>query len=103
VGAAEDSAAAWQQQLAELWQRRRPAIVERVEKLERLAALADPGAEQIEAGRTEAHKLRGLLGTIGLPPGSDAAGEIEDLLAAGDLAIAAPLERLGKLVREHEA
>jgi len=98
-----DSADAWQRQLADLWERRRPAMIERIENLERLAASSDPPPEQIEEGRTEAHKLRGLLGTIGLPAGSDAAGEVEDLLAAGDVAIGEPLGRLGALVREHEA
>ena len=98
-----DSADAWQRQLADLWQRRRPAIIERIENLERLAATPEPDPGQIEEGRTEAHKLRGLLGTIGLPAGSEAAGEVEDLLAAGDIAIEEPLGRLGGLVREHEA
>ena len=98
-----DSADAWQRQLADLWQRRRPAMIERIDNLERLAAMPEPDAEQIEEGRTEAHKLRGLLGTIGLPAGSEAAGEVEDLLAAGDLAIGDPLARLGELVREHQA
>jgi len=98
-----DSADAWQRQLADLWQRRRPAIIERIENLERLAATPGSDAAQIEEGRTEAHKLRGLLGTIGLPAGSDAAGEVEDLLAAGDVAIDEPLGRLGELVREHQA
>ena len=98
-----DSADAWQRQLADLWQRRRPAMIERIENLERLAATTGPDAAQIEEGRTEAHKLRGLLGTIGLPAGSDAAGEVEDLLAAGDVAIEEPLGRLGTLVREHQA
>ena len=98
-----DSADAWQRQLADLWQRRRPAMIERIENLEQLAASPEPDAAQIEEGRTEAHKLRGLLGTIGLPAGSDAAGEVEDLLAEGDVAITEPLGRLGELVREHQA
>ena len=50
--------------------------------------------DAIEAGRVEAHKLRGLLGTIGLPDGSERAGEVEDLLAQGSTAIAEPLARL---------
>ena len=101
MAAGEESEVAWQAQLADLWERRRPAIIARVEHLEALAAASDPSPEEVEAGRTEAHKLRGLLGTIGLPAGTEAAGEVEDLLAAGDIAIAEPLGRLGKLVREH--
>jgi hypothetical protein len=103
MAAGEESEVAWQAQLADLWERRRAAILDRVGRLEALLATPDPSPEQVEAGRTEAHKLRGLLGTIGLPAGSDAAGEVEDLLAAGDFAIAEPLGRLGKLVREHQA
>ncbi len=104
MGADDDNAAAWQRQIADLWERRRPAIVARIENLE--AARGDGGSDarqQIEEARTEAHKLRGLLGTIGLPAGTEAAGEVEDLLAAGDIAIAEPLGRLGTLVREHQA
>ena len=102
MGADEDSAAAWQRQLADLWQRRRPVIMGRIENLEALAAADSPDAEAIEEGRVEAHKLRGLLGTIGLPAGSDAAGEVEDRLAEGDTAIDEPLGRLATLVREHQ-
>jgi HPt (histidine-containing phosphotransfer) domain-containing protein len=102
MGADEDSAAVWRRQLADLWARRRPAILARVDQLEALAAAEAPDATEIEAGRVEAHKLRGLLGTIGLPAGSEAAGEVEDLLAEGNLAIAEPLGRLAMLVREHQ-
>lgn len=93
----------WDRQLADLWQRRRPAILERIEELERLVATSDPRPEQIEECRTEAHKLRGLLGTIGLPAGSDAAGEVEDLLAAGHVEISDPLAQLRRLVEDHPA
>ena len=103
MGADDDSAVRWQKQIADLWERRRPAMLERIDGLEALAAMPDPSPAQIEEARTEAHKLRGLLGTIGLPAGTEAAGEVEDLLAAGDTEIAEPLGRLGTLVREHQA
>ncbi len=92
----------WEQQLAKLWERRRPRIMDRVAVLETLAAAEEPRAGEIEEGRVEAHKLRGLLGTIGLPAGSEAAGEIEDRLADGNVEIAEPLAQLSDLVRTHE-
>ncbi len=93
----------WQRQLRQLWERRRPRILERVAVIEAVAAAEAPGAGEIEQARAEAHKLRGLLGTIGLPEGSEAAGAIEDSLAAGKLRIDEPLARLGELVRDHRA
>ncbi len=94
--------AEWEWQLAQLWHKRLPRILERVAVLEAVASAEAPDPEQVEGARVEAHKLRGLLGTIGLPEGSEAAGEIEDLLAAGDVEIAAPLAQLSELIRTHE-
>ena len=103
MGEGTDSTDAWQQQMAELWRRRRPAILERVDALTVLSEASDPSPGEIEESRVEAHKLRGLLGTIGLPAGSEAAGEVEDLLAAGNIEISEPLGRLEQLIREHAA
>lgn len=83
-----------EQKLADLAVRMGPRILERVAELERISGREDLEPAEIEAARVEAHKLRGLLGTIGLPEGSERAGEVEDLLAQGSTAIAEPLARL---------
>ncbi len=92
---------AWDEHLAGLFDRYRPRILTRIEVLQAVADEPDPGPERIEAARTEAHKLHGLLGTIGLPAGSDLAAEIEARLDAGDAGIGEPVAELRALVTEH--
>lgn len=96
------SATSWEEQRAEFWARRRGAVLERVARLQTLASAVSPDEAAIEEGRVEAHKLRGLLGTLGLAEGSEVAGEIEDALAAHDTEVARDVERLGALVRDYE-
>ncbi|HEY2636827.1 MAG TPA: hypothetical protein VGI54_05515, partial [Solirubrobacteraceae bacterium] len=60
--------AAFQDALATIWVRTRPALRARVDVIEaaataRAAGTATPAGD--EAARTEAHKLAGLLGTFG--------------------------------------
>ena len=93
----------WTSQLGELFDRRRPAILARIESLAGLADAAEPTAEELEAGRVEAHKLHGLLGTIGLPEGSEVAAEIEGRLAAGVGEISGLVTQLRELVVSHAA
>ena len=69
--------------------------------LQAVADEPDPGPERIAAARTEAHKLHGLLGTIGLPAGSDLAAEIEARLDAGDAGVGEPVAKLRALVTDH--
>lgn len=61
--------------LAAIRFRTRPAVLERIDAIE--TAIVDPAHETLPAAREQAHKLRGLLGTIGLPHGSELAATIE--------------------------
>jgi HPt (histidine-containing phosphotransfer) domain-containing protein len=64
-----------------IWRRSRPAILTRIDEIERGAA-ADADITAIATARAEAHKLRGLLGTIGIAEGSTLAAAIEEELEA---------------------
>jgi HPt (histidine-containing phosphotransfer) domain-containing protein len=71
--------------LAEVWTRMHQAILERVEVVERGAlelANESPDVKCVEAGRGEAHKLAGVLGSFGLNRGTELARELEGRLAA---------------------
>lgn len=68
--------------LRPLWARRRPAILERIMAVE--AALRQSGDVDVASGLVEAHKLSGLLGTLGFPQGSQIAALAEDLLIEDD-------------------
>lgn len=92
---------AWDEHLADLFDRYRPRILTRIEVLQAVADDPDPGPERIAAARTEAHKLHGLLGTIGLSAGSHLAAEIEARLDAGDAEIREQVADLRALVTEH--
>ena len=67
--------------LDEIWRRSRPAVLARIDEIERGA---EAGADKTAtaAARAEAHKLRGLLGTLGMAEGSALAAAIEDELEA---------------------
>lgn len=90
--------------LAEIWQRTRPTVLARVATVERAAA-ALPAAplsdERIEAGRCEAHKLAGVLGTFGLKRGTDLARDLEEHL--GGLNAAAEAVRLQRVASDLRA
>ncbi len=70
--------------LGELWQRSLPLLDERVTAIE-LATVelsggpSEPG--RIETGRSEAHKLAGVLGTFGLDRGTELARDLDEHLA----------------------
>jgi HPt (histidine-containing phosphotransfer) domain-containing protein len=69
--------------LAAIWTRSRPVLLDRQATIARaVPELADrPDDLQLrEATRTEAHKLAGLLGTLGLPSGTELARAIEHRL-----------------------
>ena len=85
--------------LNRMWVRFLPEIENRLEIVEGAAeALSGPGLppEQREAvcraGHEAAHKLAGILGTFGLPRGTDLARHAEQLLAAE-----VPTESVAKL------
>ncbi len=74
------------QLIREMWLRNRPVALARAAvvqaALERAVAGDLPPAERDDA-RSEAHRLRGILGTYGFPEGSVLAGEAEEALAVG--------------------
>ena len=68
------------------WKQSRPMVLERIRALQEAAgALAAQRLEphEIEAARSDAHKLVGSLGTFGLPRGSELARHVEQELEAG--------------------
>ena len=66
--------------LANLWQRNRPVIEERLAVLDRAAA-ADPVLEEMRTAALEvSHKLSGSLGMFGFEQGTLLARELEALL-----------------------
>ena len=70
--------------LRALWEQRKGAIIERLERVER--ALLTPSGADLVSAQSDAHKLRGVLGTFGFQEGSIIAGQAEDLLIADDSA-----------------
>jgi HPt (histidine-containing phosphotransfer) domain-containing protein len=72
--------------LARIYEQSRPGLLGRVDVIDRAVAAAGAGAadaEATEAGRGEAHKLAGLLGTFGRGEGTELARVLETRLAAG--------------------
>jgi HPt (histidine-containing phosphotransfer) domain-containing protein len=99
--------------LASLWEQRRSVVLDRLLFLQQtVAALesspeADPGGQKRKAGADVAHKLAGILGTFGLPRGTDLAREAELLLEKPGAIESTGLHRLreltvqlGKLIEE---
>lgn len=68
--------------LRPVWEQRREAILGRISQLE--AALRETDGVEVAAGRDEAHKLAGLLGTFGFAQGTQLAGLAEGLLREDD-------------------
>lgn len=69
--------------MAAIWTRSRPTLLERQAAIARAASELEshPDDRELrESARTEAHKLAGLLGTLGLPAGTDLARAIEHRL-----------------------
>lgn len=72
--------------LAALWEHSLPRVLARIAVLDEAAeALAADGLDDglRDRARVEAHRLAGLLGTLGLPDASPVARRLEQLLAAG--------------------
>lgn len=73
--------------LEQVWKRSYPSVIERVRRVEDAAAALAGGAsaeERLALGRVEAHRLAGLLGTFGLPRGSELARGLERTFEASD-------------------
>jgi HPt (histidine-containing phosphotransfer) domain-containing protein len=101
-----DAAAQLASKLNELWRASRPLILERMAVLHAthaaLAAnLADTAARR--EGREAAHKLAGVLGTFGLPRGSELASAIESMLLGDPPLTANDLSTLRTQIAELDA
>jgi HPt (histidine-containing phosphotransfer) domain-containing protein len=89
------------QRILKLWERYKPLCLERLSVIEEARTAASSTALNDEArGKAEsaAHKLAGVLGSIGLPEGSRIASEIEAILQPGDALAPGQLLRLSELV-----
>jgi HPt (histidine-containing phosphotransfer) domain-containing protein len=89
------------QRILRLWERYRPLCMERLSVIEEARTTASStGLDDEVRGKAEsaAHKLAGVLGSIGLPEGSKIAAEIEALLSSGDTLAPGQLSRLSELV-----
>lgn len=78
-----ETAAKLNELLASLWSRSRSTIAERLEVLRHAQRMLeiDSGNQQArDTGVDAAHKLAGILGTFGLPRGTDLARQAELLL-----------------------
>jgi HPt (histidine-containing phosphotransfer) domain-containing protein len=91
--------------LASLWERSRKAVAERVNILRDAKLLAEKNMLN-EGARMRAvdaaHKLAGVLGTFGLPRGTDLAREVEETFSARSKFGALELSRLDSILNELE-
>jgi HPt (histidine-containing phosphotransfer) domain-containing protein len=68
--------------LDRLWAQFLPLVIERISILEAAAAASAANRlsdEQLEAAQSAAHKLAGVLGSYGLPRGTQVARELETM------------------------
>jgi HPt (histidine-containing phosphotransfer) domain-containing protein len=89
------------QRILKLWERYKQLCMERLSVIEEARTAASSTALDDEVrGKAEsaAHKLAGVLGSIGLPEGSKIASEIESLLQPGNSLAPGQLSRLSELV-----
>lgn len=94
-------AAAIAARLAELWRKSRPIILERMTVLRTSHAVltANPAdAEARTRAREAAHKLSGVLGTFGIPQGSEAAHLIEAGLTSANPLTEADLAEIARQI-----
>ena len=89
------------QRILRLWERYKPLCLERLSVIEEARTAASSAAlnDQVR-GKAEsaAHKLAGVLGSIGLPEGSKTASELESLLQPGNTLAPGQLSRLSELL-----
>lgn len=71
-------------EVAALWQRLKPAALERCDVLRRASATA-PDADLLGEARSESHKLAGALGMYGLVEAGALASRIDALVVDGAL------------------
>lgn len=101
-----DPAATLATKLAALWRASRPIILERIDVLrithQILAANPDDTDARIRA-REAAHKLSGVLGTFGLPEGSERAAALEHLLQSDQPLAPADIATIAEQIHVLEA
>jgi HPt (histidine-containing phosphotransfer) domain-containing protein len=85
--------------LNEIWRRTRPALLARVASIEQ-ATLASAAEAEIESGRTDSHRLAGVLGTFGLDRGTELARELERSLDEPSARVATHTRRLVTELRQ---
>jgi HPt (histidine-containing phosphotransfer) domain-containing protein len=74
-----------QEMLQAMWKTSRPAILERFQTIrdaEKMLASGSLDEDARKNAESAAHKLAGVLGTFGLPQGTQLASQIEVLLAS---------------------
>jgi HPt (histidine-containing phosphotransfer) domain-containing protein len=95
-----------QEMLQAMWKTSRPAILERfqtirdAEKMLAAGSLDDGARKNAESA---AHKLAGVLGTFGLPQGTQLASQIEALLASSSPLDTTHAHELARKLDELEA
>lgn len=92
--------------LAALWRTSLPVIRERVAALHSACdelSLDSANAEARASGREAAHKLSGVLGTFGLPRGSELAAQIEAVLQSDEPLPSEAIATLADRIRQLEA
>ena len=88
--------------LANLWEQRKGILMERLATLQQSIADLDATGSLTsrKTGAETAHKLAGILGTFGLPQGTDLAREAEVMLEGSEEMDAHRLNRLRELAGE---
>ncbi len=88
--------------LATLWEQRKNILIERLTTLQQsIAGLGAPGSEASrKLGAETAHKLAGILGTFGLPRGTDIAREAEVMLEKEGPLSSPEIARLHQITEE---
>jgi HPt (histidine-containing phosphotransfer) domain-containing protein len=94
-----------QSMLAAIWERSKTTLVQRVETLREARTAVGKGRldEPVRLRAVDAaHKLAGVLGTFGLPRGTELAREAEETFGKSKALSPGEFERLGSLLDELE-
>ena len=89
--------------LAQIWRTSEATLFERIATIRAASVGIDDGTlddERREQARAAAHKLAGVLGTFGLPQGTEVARQVEVLLESGKPAGPPEATRLTELLRQ---
>ena len=88
--------------LETLWEQRKSSVVDRLHTLQEAVGNLDrsPTVKSRESGIDAAHKLAGILGTFGLPRGTDLAREMEVAMSGDGALKTETIAHLQQLVSE---